>query len=458
MNKLFHQLDRVLILLVILLGLGSNTILAVDIIQPPGVNLPNYNRARISAKATLEGNAVIARASGPAAAWYNPAGLRPIASLDGSANLYEIVDAQVTGLGTTSSSRELVQIPSFIGASDPVTEGGMSAYALVVAAPDAWTQRFTLDNTFVDGDTYDSINLTTNQNVRSFAPGAAFATEVSDNWHVGIGAWGFYSASDRTTINRQTNVDLSTPTGTTVLSTTDSRIQTINIRMSLGLQYHDESGMRIGFTAWSPGVQIYEDGFISAQIQSSSDTTTFSAGIFDDNPNIEQKYPFELRGGFGYQYESWSWEVSASYHHGVGEYTVFKTSQEITGVARDNATGTGAVFFQPLPATVTDLETIVNIAAGANYKFGKRWTARAGFSTDFSPVKNSDDPYYTRIDLKQINFGLTRRARTDFTVGLSYTWGKQDDFPVNDISGNNLGQGSLDYSALALILGVEVAL
>lgn len=111
-----------------------------QVVAPPpkGIILPNYDMVRIGQTEAIESGAVVARASGPLANVYNPAGLAASdkTEINGSSTGYQLVHLGLEGIGQDVSSSRLANLGGFLGAvfANPVIKSkswrlGFSIYS-----------------------------------------------------------------------------------------------------------------------------------------------------------------------------------------------------------------------------------------------------------------------------------------------------------------------------------------
>jgi len=93
---------------------------------------------------------------------------------------------------------------------------------------------------------------------------------------------------------------------------------------------------------------------------------------------------------------------------------------------------------------------------GARYAFSESLALHTGFFLDQSPVDSSDDEIFTKMDLFGIGAGVSFTGDVNSTtIGLSTTFGENDDIPVSSLTSDSNDRGTLELFTVGLVIATS---
>jgi hypothetical protein len=217
-----------------------------------------------------------------------------------------------------------------------------------------------------------------------------------------------------------------------------------------------------GLTVTTPNVQVYNSG------RAGVNETIIGIDV-DDDGQLDETFHTDIQEDVTANHRSpLSVGVGAAYHskrfviHAAAEWFDAIEGYDVLELDGFVSQGTG----ETIERTVRHQSaSVLNYAVGLQL-IGEKYTGYASFNTDFSSSDPASDVAVTGFDIYHATAGTTvKMKRTEFTLGLSYSWGdeKRDQLidlnPGNDDSVVN-PENRIDvvYNSVTFILGFKVAL
>ncbi len=440
-----HNLTRTLALSVF----SSASIYGVTALNPPDLNLPNYNRLPIGHWGALEGGAYRARAKGSEAIWYNPAGIARTEgnTITANALFIEFTNVEIEGLGTSTEADGFGQLPTFFGttfdASD--SENSNFSYGFAVTTPNSYTQNVKLDQ-----DEYNpSTTLTTHSVLDSsidfsvLQPHLAFAYRSAEDWTVGGSLW--LSLTSRKS-SESLGIQARDPTNAlrfSQVSFATGDHESLDMGLSFGGQWIISERWAVGATLKTPAIQLSHSSSFSVHLFQDLPTETNEIRFKDTSIDYEIKYPLTLGLGAAYTHEKWNVEIDVIFYENIGSHTVYESNEQIDLLNYNKISTVATQVFDDLPAVKADLDYVINVAIGGHYHVNDRIAVHGGLYTDFSPVASRNDEVYSKLDMFGVMLGVSKKGEINTTsIGLNYNWGSHD-ISVEDSFSAATGDGKI---------------
>lgn len=393
---------------------------------PPSLLLPNYNRVLIGEQEALEAAAFVARAEGPVASYYNPAGLglATSSSLTAGLSTQEWVQYSVTG-GFASTSRTTNRsIGGVFGVVLGPDVAGFEKwrFGFLLMRPVSIQPALELRTTVSDAGRVASLTYVTTSTLSDLAPTVAAAYNYSPTLRFG----GSLRVSTYSLYQNQTLffdvVDASALRS--VEGTVFSNGSVWSLVMTGGLQWEPRPRLRVGVHFSLPSLRMFGGSSNIYRGADQSQGTGVLLKFADSDVEFRYRQPFSVSAGVSWSSERAGVEFNVKQYAGTGRYDVFKSSRPVerTVVTADGVT----VDEAPFPAVTYAGRAVTNVALGGRYRFGEAITAHGGVYTDRSPVSPGSDALFARVDLVGATGGASVKIKGFVgSVGMAYVVGER---------------------------------
>lgn len=403
----------VLALTVALLPAAASAQAALEL--PASFIAPNHDRVFVGVAEAHEAGAYLARTRGPAAAWYDAAG---IATLEGSA-----ASVNVRGLeaGTLSVSDGPAQFSAL---------GVLPLYLSAVLGPDllpwrdvrvaisgteqtAWSTLVWWGTTGADGHrTYVS-----DSSLSSYvlAASAAWAASPSLRFGASLGAsWTWLFENDR----------LSALTaGAEVESTIRTRLASglvFHAVPSLSAQWDPVPWLAVGAVVRLPAPRLWGEATVQAERQETTSSGSQTAFQQTGQADFDYRYPLELHGGVAARRKAWELEVDVRFHASPGSYDLIASTVPVEVVTDPPGGPPAPAPFAPIRY---DGRAVVDVALGGSFALSEALRLHGGLYASPSPVA-SGSTFFRQTDLYGARAGVSFSGeRLSGSVGLGYEQG-----------------------------------
>ena len=434
---------------------------ASTVLNPPDLNLPNYNRIPVGHIGALEGGAYIARSRGSEALWYNVAGLSLEEGNTVSANalLVEFTHAELEGLGTSSDTDGFSQIPTFFGTAfdlNDIADNNLSM-GFIVTTPNSYNQHVKLEQESYDAGTTltTSSVLDSTINIKFIQPQIGISYRKAQRWSFGLSTWLSYATANtnESLALRARNPDASVRLSQVQFSNGDHKA--LDIGLALGAQWLMNEQWTFGLRIKTPAIALHRESSFNLEITQDLVNELNEISYRDNDLNYNIRYPLSIGFGAAYETQSWVLEGDLTYYQNTGNYGVYK-SDELVDLLSYNKTTTAVTNVQvPFNTVRTESEDIINIAIGGHYLFNEQLALHLGFYTDFSPVKSKDDSVYSKVDMYGLTIGISKIGEINTSsFGINYTWGS-DDFDVSDSFSAADGEGKINLNNIGFVFATS---
>jgi hypothetical protein len=393
---------------------------------PKGIILPNYDLIRIGQTEAIESGAVTARATGPLANVYNPAGLAGAAKteVNASSTGYQLTKLGLEGVGQDVSSSRLANLGGFLGVviADPLIKSNKWRLGFSIYSPLSW-EPGTLSGAAaaqINGQAA-TLDYRTQVRLRAQIPSLAAGINLSRSLRLGLGfqvpivsilqqqqtAYTAYDGTEAAAVSRAFAVD-----GSAWL-----------VRGTLGLQWDVTPKLSLGVMAQTATARLWGSTFYSDQV-----TTAFGDGFEtlnfrDPDARFEYKLPFLLSGGAALKLGKVQLEADVRWYSSVDQFDMY--SSDSTGFALRQMDGglpqTSEVELAPVTMIFS---SVVNLSIGASIPIAKNWQLHAGFSTDESPLPDTNQ-LFRKVSLIGATAGVSFQiSKVSGALGIGFQSGK----------------------------------
>jgi len=213
-----------------------------------------------------------------------------------------------------------------------------------------------------------------------------------------------------------------------------------------------------GITLTTPNVQLFGSGqsvFNETRVGLPAAVAVdgFATSVQED-VSATYKSPLSIGVGGAWHSRKVKIHLSAEWFDGIDTYDVLELESF-------ESQATGEVID---PVVRQKLDSVFNVGAGIEYHVKEKTTAYLSFNTDNSVFNPESDVSVTGYDLTHLAAGVnTGFKRTQFMLGLGYTWGSQKTVQDIDLDpgdgGKVVGPGNevnVVYRRLSLMLGFSV--
>jgi hypothetical protein len=413
--------------------------------------LPNDRSLPMGEIGSIEGSAIVARTSGTAASWYNPAGLagQHRNEVMAAASIYDYSVTKVESAYGQDERRTLNVLPGSAGISEslPTWIGGDGEWGvgLMVATPVYWRTSVAQQETARTATGSIAISNTYDATYEVYLPTLAVGRKFGDH------AWGFSGSAYIHQLSVSTaSTYARLPEGDVGTSSIQYHGRSVLLRAGFGWQWKDGS-WALGATAALPGIRVYREGDRTDNqvISSLANNGVYTAqGSTNDYP-LDLEAPAQISLGAARTAADWSLELDVTLTGGESTHDVFPSYQLNTVRVENGVTTTGS---STIAATSSDRRVVVNGALGGAYHIHDAWWAHAGILSDRSPIETSQ--LFSKVDLITVTAGLSVESEHALTTaGFATTWNTNGSTTAVDLPSGDQTAGDLSIHSWRVLLG-----
>lgn len=368
------------------------------------LTLPNWQRVPVGEDALLDGGAVVARTSGPAAGFNNPAGLAGLEkpTVSGSLSLVEYnrtASRTAGGSATTDSAQIRPNLVGFAEAWDE-TEPDGAGWAFTLSAPIDWASALEVRSNSGGGTRRD----TGRSSLTVLVPGLSAGWSPGGTVQLGVAleAWiAEYTFDSGTSVSDAT---------TALTSSYSESGRQVSLRFAAGAQW-SAGAWRLGIMARSPGWRISDSGEVSASTTSGDASGTSITSVNDTDAGFTMPLPFSATVGLAWNpafaERRFKIEGDLAFVAGGPGTTVLGSADGTTTTITSGGT-TSAPYH--LAERSLDPHWVLNPRLGMSYQLadpimGRTVRLHLGGYIERSPVTSSD--LFTRINLLGATGGVS---------------------------------------------------
>ena len=386
--------------------------------MPASFVLPNYDRVFVGLSEAHEAGAYLVRTSGPAANWYNPAGIASVDSTAVSINIrgLNVGALSVGGRGLKSTQFSAVDVLPLFAACVlgpeilpwPDVRLGLSVTQQGASSTLAWW-----------GDTEATGHWTyvSDSSLSSYLVAASLAWSVSPRLRLGGslgGSWTGLYQNDRLSALTATG-DVQGTVRTRVLSG-----YALHAVPSLAVQWQLAEPLAVGAVVRAPALRLWSQASLQVEQQDSGQVSSRNAFLQTGHADFDYRFPLELDGGVAWREGRWELEFDARYHASTGSYPLAATSVPVGTVTTPPG---GAPAQSPFAPIVFQGKAVVDLALGGSWAPTKATRIHGGVYVSPSPVATGSSQF-RQTDLYGIRIGFSLEGeKLSGSVGFGYETG-----------------------------------
>jgi hypothetical protein len=418
---------------------------------PASYVAPNDDRVFVGVTEAHEAGAFLARAHGPAAAWYNMAGLArdPNSAISGSARgiSIDLLAGKAPGQQALQVS-SFEQLPQFVGVS---LGPGVLPWESVRGGA-AFTKRNSWDSLvwWSQGDSAGHWSYVSDGSFASYEVSASLAWEAAPELRFGASlgfSWTHLLENDRFSGVKALAGDAPASLRSRLLSGL-----VFDLAPALAVQWTPRPWLALGGLVRSPGLKLGGSATVQFEELSASAAGSTQRSMEDPAARFEYRRPLELQGGVAVLFSGWELELDVRYHASPGSYAMVSSSQPF----RTTTVPPGG------PATEVPFEDVrfvgraaVNLAAGGSYAVSPAVRIHGGLYSSRSAV-SGEMVQLRQVDVSGARAGLSFRGEhLSGSLGLGLEHARSSSTPDLTLPGTAPIDDAAEVSSLSGIMALE---
>ena len=397
---------------------------AAPLQMPASFVAPNFDRVFVGLSEAHEAGAYLARTSGAAATWYNPAGFADLPATEVSLTVRGLNVGTLSLTGPLPNSTQITSfsvLPMFAAVAFGPEVTGWQDVRLALSATEqaSWSALAWWGGTDASGHwTYVS-----DSSFSSYLAAASIAWSASPRLRLGGslgGSWTQIYENDRLS----------------ALSSAAQTYGTIRTRLlngivlhlipSLAAQFEPDAGIVVGAVVRAPGIKVWGRATLQGEQQDTTPSYTRDAFLQTGQADFDYRFPLELDSGIALRRETWELELDARYHASSGTYELVGTGAPIQTVAVPPG---GAPVLSAFTSVQYQGQAVLDLAIGGSFALGAGWRLHAGAYDSPSPV-GSGSVQFRRTDLYGGRAGVSFKGKVlSGSAGLGYETGRSSASP-----------------------------
>ena len=433
---------------------------AQELLLPPTLLIPNYNRVFPGLDESIEAGASLVRSGSPPALFYNPAGLvlSDRTTVNASVQGYQITflrSSDALNGGTQESN--ISTVPTFVGIvlGEEAIHLKNVRFGFGVSNPISWEQGinngaplsksvsalYGVHSEFTQYQAVAAVSYAVNEKFRlGFELGVPY-TYLSNN--------GQLSASNLTTSALNTS--------TRTLSVSGYNFHLLPVA---SFQWDALPWLGLGGVFQPPALRVLSGGGVTLTGVDTDNVTapgvTRQLAFRDTKATFHYVTPAQLAAGVAFHFGIVDFELDAHWYPATGPYDLFSSTSQVRVVNAISGTPPQTVV-SPFPAQVWGTRNIVDLNFGGSVRLSKLIKLLAGFYSDHSPG-NVQSNIFQNVTLYGVRAGISFNSSSlSGSVGLGYEFGSasvplQASFPGD--SGPTIRETSLSLQTLSLLFAL----
>jgi hypothetical protein len=392
-----------------------------EVVLPPSLLLPNYNRVYPGLIEAIEAGAFIARARNAPAVAYNPAGISATdrTVLNASAQGYQLTALGGTGFDHSSPVSSFESIPSFLGIvlGRDVIDWESVRLGFAVVTPVHWDQSAIASTTPQEGQraSYD-VHSSFNTVVPTFSVGWA----VSPSIRLGASIeFPYTSLSDEGELSGELTTATTSQGSIRNIAAGGSALDLVGV---IGAQWTALPWLQLGFLFRTPGLNVLSTGTFNYESLAALSSGNRHVYFNDSNARFEYRTPMEVSAGAAVELGPVQVEVDLRWHGGTHTYQLFSSPAE--GRMVDTTSGLPVTTTFSFPGVAYRARPVLNGSFGAHLSLTPAVNLSAGVYLDQSPVDILGNGF-RRVDMVGFRTGVGfQLAKLGASFGVGWEHGK----------------------------------
>ncbi len=412
---------------VMLLGLcfpGSSS--AQDVLFPPTLVVPNYNRVFPGLDESIEAGASLVRSGTPPALWYNPAGLvlSERTTVNASVQGYEITllrGSNALNGGTQESN--IGTVPTFFGVvlGTEAIHLQNVRFGFGMSNNVSWNQS--INNGAPVSKTANAL-YGVNSELTQYQAQGAVSYAVNEKFRLGFELaipYTYLSDTGQISAINTTPTSLATTTRTLAISAYNFHLVPV-----ASFQWEPLPWLGVGGVFQPPALEIIRGGSVTLTgIDSENATTpglTRQLSFRDTKATFNYRIPAELSTGLAFHFGVVEFELDAHWYIATGTYNLISSSAPVNRVNALSGVPPQTVV-SPFPTQIWGTRNIVDLNFGGSVHLSKLIKLLAGFYSDHAPGNVSSN-IFQNITFYGVRAGISiNSTHLSGSLGLGYEFG-----------------------------------
>ena len=399
---------------------------AAQVLFPPTLNVPNYNRVFPGLAESIEAGASLVRSGTPPALWYNPAGLvlSERTTVNASVQGYEITffrgsDALNPGVQTSDIST----VPTFVGIvlGEEAIALKNVRFGFGMSNPISWHQGV---NNGAPISSTAKLLYGVNSEFTQYQAEAAVSYAVNEKFRLGFELsipYTYISNNGQLSGTNTTSSSL-----TTSIRTVDFSGWNFHLLPVASFQWDALPWLGVGAVVQPPALRVLRGGSLTLTgvdtINASGPGLTRDLSFRDTKASFNYVIPAEFSTGLAFHFGVVEFEVDAHWFVATGPYNIFTSTAQVKTVSVANGS-LPSTLVSPFPTQVWGTRNIVDLNFGGSVKLSKLINVLAGFYSDHAPG-NVQSNVFQNVTFYGVRAGVSLSSPSlSGSVGLGYEWG-----------------------------------
>lgn len=399
---------------------------AAQVLFPPTLNVPNYNRVFPGLAESIEAGASLVRSGSPPALWYNPAGLvlSERTTVNASVQGYQITffrgsEALNPGVQTSNIST----VPTFVGIvlGEEAIALKNVRFGFGVSNPISWNQGV---NNGAPISSTANLLYGVNSEFTQYQAEAAVSYAVNEKFRLGFELsipYTYISNNGQLSGTNSTSTALTTSIRTVAFSGYNFHLLPV-----ASFQWDALPWLGVGAVVQPPALRVLRGGSLTLTGVDTVNTTapglTRELSFRDTKANFNYIIPARLSTGLAFHFGIVEFELDAHWFVATGPYDIFTSTAQVKTISALNGLPPYTVV-SPFPTQVWGTRNIVDLNFGGSVSVSKLIKLLAGFYSDHAPG-NVQSNVFQNITFYGVRSGVSFNSPSlSGSVGLGYEWG-----------------------------------